>query len=269
MNSSAPVTAPHVTVHDRRVQFAATVIHDLTTPAGVAGARAEALVTRFETAGAAAVHQAVSDYETADFLVAGFELATKQYLDACLRVHEAETSPYGGHFCTACTPGGDSASVEEMVSWPCKILCDAGCTDQAAQQILMRRMRELRDRIRQAQIAVRTELPDLDGFDEYHGIRVGYVGDHGDLYALGWHVNPQHVLTAMDAYARDLGLDGAWDGPRKPSPDDLHRTWARNIGTGTGAEQWCLETVTVPERGTRIEVTCDDPGSFPVTILGA
>lgn len=200
--TSAPVTAPRISLHDRRVSLVADALYaaahpDATdSPTGGDYARARRLVTAFEERGDAAITEMVLDPTFA----------------AQLRDLFASTAE--------------------------------------------------RDRaIREAFKAATTPLPELAGFRDLDGIIVGYVGDYGDMVALGWHANYRHVLHSFDCLARqEAQINGVYDDPdRAIGEHDLTRTWARNVGTGTGQEQWCFDWGR--------DVTATTEGAFPITLL--
>jgi hypothetical protein len=198
--TSAPVTAPRISLHDRRVSLVASALYaaahpDATdSPTGGDYARARRLVTAFEERGDAAITEMVLDPTFA----------------AQLRDLFASTAE--------------------------------------------------RDRaIREAFKAATTPLPELAGFRNYGGIEVAYVGDDGDLVALGWHYNPAAVLHAFDSLAREQGgIDGVYDDPsRTPGPDNLGRTWCTNErpGADEGLLNWGHD------------ITSETDGAFPITLL--
>lgn len=272
--TSAPVTAPIVPLRDRRVQLAAIVIHSSRTesdqgPAGSDYSRAEAVVTRFEHEGDAALHEMYPDGDIAGFLAAAFAQADHQFRDAMLRLHDWDELIFGGYICLHCTPA--DAGPEDNVGFPCPPLRAIGITNEIAVQIITAHYEKIEKRAREEAAAKAASLPELGGFREYDGVRVGYVGDEGDIAVLGWHDNPAVVLRAMDRLARDeAGIDGVYDNPEhSPSPEDLSRVWAVNEGTGTGEEQWCLRWMTVPDGGAVVFTASDDPGAFPITVLVA
>lgn len=272
--TSAPVTAPIVSLRDRLVQLAATVIHSSRTdsdqgPAGSDYARAEALVRRYQTEGPAVLEELHGDSENAGFLAAAFAQAERAYLDAMLRLHDWDELIFGGYICLHCTPA--DAGPDDNVGFPCPPLREAGITNEIAVQIIKAHYEKVEQRAREEAAARAATLPELAGFRDYDGVKVGYVGDQGDIAVLGWHDNPAVVLRAMDRLARDeAGIDGVYDNPEhSPSPEDLSRVWAVNEGNGTGEEQWCLRWMTVPDGGAVVFTASDDPGAFPITVLVA
>jgi hypothetical protein len=271
--TSAPVTAPQpVTTRERRIEWAARVIYSTHgsggSPTGSDYARAEAVVTRYEQDGPDALTEVFGDSDAVTFLHAAFDQAERVYRAAMLRLHEWDELVFGGYICTHCTPA-DADDPEQNVGFPCPPLRDAGVTEEMAAKIITDHYAEQERRVREAVRAAKTPLPELAGFREYDGVKVGYVGDEGDIVVLGWHANPREVLHAMDSLARDeAGIEGVYDDPeRAPSASDLTRSWAINEGTGTGDEQWCLRWMTVPDGGPVQFVSCDDPGAFPITVL--
>ncbi|BEL07866.1 hypothetical protein Q0Z83_060570 [Actinoplanes sichuanensis] len=48
-------------------------------------------------------------------------------------------------------------------------------------------------------------LPDLEGFEEFFGIKVSTLGEDGGMVALGHH-EPKRALAAFNAYAKSLGF---------------------------------------------------------------
>lgn len=272
--TSAPVTAHQqpTPTRERRVQYAANAIYHThgsgSAPTGSDYARAERLVTRYEEIGRDALVEVFGDSDAIGFLHAAFDQAEHIYRAAMIRLHEWDELIFGGYICLHCTPD-DADDPDQNVAFPCPPLREAGITEEIAAKIITEHYAEQTRRIREAQRAGATPLPELDGFREYDGVKVGYVGDDGDIVVLGWHANPREVLHAMDSLARDeAGIEGVYDDPeRAPSAGDLTRSWAINEGTGTGAEQWCLRWMTVPDGGPVKFVSCDDPGAFPITVL--
>lgn len=106
-----------------------------------------------------------------------------------------------------------------------------------------------------------TALPELSGFETYYGVRIGSIGEDGDVMALG-HVEPRRFVAAHIRYCReDLGYNLAWE---MRSPElafkDIEHTWmvedpeeAKNEGA-----TWWLRIATV-----------DEPGAFPATYWSA
>lgn len=50
-----------------------------------------------------------------------------------------------------------------------------------------------------------TTLPNLEGFEEFFGIKVCTLGEDGRMVALGHH-EPKQALAAFNAYAKSLGF---------------------------------------------------------------
>lgn len=279
---TAPLTAP-TPLTARRLEVAALIIHaqncDGTCTDGPTLAQFDAareLLTKHAADGDVVIQNWVTG-ELADNMVRAFARVAADYdrdmaayRNGLLHTHGYAIAAGAGRFyCVACTPGGDS-NPRELVGWPCLPLTEAGLTPEMASRHVTEQEDENMRRIREAERAARAELPDLDGFIEHDGIKVGYVGDYGDVYALGWHVRAEEVLHAMDSLARiEAGLDGITDDGTTPPASMLRRAWARNTGTGTGAEQWCLETMRATDKDTLVPLTCDDADTFPVTIWDA
>lgn len=291
MSISAPVTAPAtkpLDLHERRLEAAALILHaqdcDGRCPAGPIDSdfdKARELLAAHATDGDTVISKWIDSTDLAtnmtrafDRIAAQHEQDMERYRSGLLRVHDYDMTIFGGFYCLACTPAGD-CNPEELVAWPCPTLRDGGFTDRMAEQHIIDAENETLRSVREAQAAGAAKLPDLDGFTEYDGIRVAYVGDDGDIYALGWHTRPEAVLHAMDCLARDeAGINGVLDSDEKPKPTDLHRAWAINMGEAPGCEQWCLATFIETDRGTDplagrnyTAVTHTDPGAFPVTIF--
>lgn len=56
-------------------------------------------------------------------------------------------------------------------------------------------------------------LPELTGFETYHGIKVSLVGEDGDNYVALGHHEPRAALAAFNAYAQHtVGLEDLTDG---------------------------------------------------------
>jgi hypothetical protein len=179
-------------------------------------------------------------------------------LEDLLRDHDWDELIFGGYICLTCSPKEDEEGYgdpDTTIMWPCPPLRDAGLTDEKATEVV----RQHYARIAEAARAAGAPLPQLDQFKPFDGITVGYVGDDGDIVALGWHHNPAEVLHAMDSLARhDGGIEGVYDDPdRKPDPDNLVRRWA--VNTQPPGAEWCLEWGG--------EITMDTVGAFPVTVL--
>lgn len=266
--TSAPVTAPTVSREDRRREIAARTFYSTHSligagaPTGGDYARAERLLKAIAERGDAAYAEVPDGGRTGlgALLRVAIARADNSYRQEMLRLHGWDELAFGGAICITCTPE-DAAGPDATVSFPCKPLREAGVTEDMAADLIRAHYAEQERRIHEAHKAATTKLPEIDGFHDYDGITVGYVGDYGDMVALGWHANPRTVLHAFDCLARtEAQIDGVYDDPnRRPAPEDLTRTWARNVGHGTGEEQWCLTW--------GAETTADTAGAFPITLL--
>jgi hypothetical protein len=105
--------------------------------------------------------------------------------------------------------------------------------------------------------------PDLSGFETFYGVPVCYIGEDGDVVALGHH-DQRRTIAAMNALARtQAGLRNLID-RRKASVKDITETlsqkWAtvevhNGIGDGPYGYDWYMEWA-----------TWDTPGAFPVML---
>ena len=111
-------------------------------------------------------------------------------------------------------------------------------------------------------------IPSLEGFAEYHGVRVSYTDGGGDeLIALGHHRDAQTVIAAFVAHSiADCGLAGIQDDPdlavATDRPDLLRQTWA--VETNGSLTDWRLQWMWLDD-DTRKPITEETPGAFPIT----
>ncbi len=124
---------------------------------------------------------------------------------------------------------------------------------------------------------ITTELPDLDGFVEHHGIRITALGDDGEvLVALGHH-KPRTAVIAFraalhDRFGSTLADWGDFHTPRDVE-EALRLRWAVLLtacGTCDGVRDcWACRDIRDASWWMDYAATEPVPAGFPVTILTA
>lgn len=108
-----------------------------------------------------------------------------------------------------------------------------------------------------------TQLSDPQMEATYYGVPVAYVGEDGEMLALGHH-EPRRVIAAFNAHARcHYGLANLADdagATAAPWFKDLHQQWAVFTAPDPAESDYAWFTD---------EVTEGAPGALPVTFLPA
>lgn len=124
-------------------------------------------------------------------------------------------------------------------------------------------------------------LPDLTGFSTYYGVQVSWIGDEGDMIALGHH-DPRTVIAALNRCARiEAGLSNLTD-DRDATYQDMKQRLAADYFIQLVDN--CLECGGEPDCGACKDIraayadgnwwlhrvaSADVSGAFPATYWGA
>jgi hypothetical protein len=107
-------------------------------------------------------------------------------------------------------------------------------------------------------------IPDLSGFQEHYGVKVGRVGEYGDLVALGHH----EIRRTIAAFNRHARCHSGW----LAVSDTVKQTWAVLLGPCGDCDPGrpgCEQCVAAGNGDwwMRSNVDAIEPGAFPVTVL--